>query len=530
MPNGESAAMQNRAAPSPPRLPTLSPMAPDQTTVLPLPLNPSSPIPKADPSSILLPAHPLASSRYQRQALLPSISIRGQTAISAARVLIIGLGGLGSPASLYLAALGVHTLGLVDGDTVELSNLHRQIVHKESTVGTSKVRSAMGTLKELNSEVKLVAFEERFSTVNARRIVDEWRDDDNDDGRGRGEGGGRGWDIVLDCTDNPATRYLISDACVLAGKVLVSGAAQRTEGQLMVLNYPARQVPLKDATGTAGMDGIADVRDVKEKGPCYRCVFPVPPAPETVQSCAEVGVLGPVVGVIGVLMAMEVVKIVVAVARDEDRRAWKPSLLLYNGLSNDARAVWRSVGLRGRRRDCVACGDEEVLKEKGKWEDGRITWGALAEGRMDYEEFCGRVEDVRVLGEGNRVPAAQFLKSMEREEAQDWLVGRDRERPLVVDVREEAEFALGPKVRGSINVPISRILRHGGQGATEEDEGIDQLLGPGESTNKHPIFFLCQRGNDSQIAAQQFLGRVGRNRWVGDVKDGLQALERQVHG
>jgi adenylyltransferase and sulfurtransferase len=528
--------MQNRAAPPPPPLPTLSPMPPDQTTVLPLPLNPSSPILKANPSSVLLPAHPLASSRYQRQALLPSISIRGQTAISTARVLIIGLGGLGSPASLYLAALGVHTLGLVDGDTVELSNLHRQIVHKESTVGTSKVRSAMSTLKELNSEVKLVVFEERFSVVNARRIVDEWRDDgdggyghEGGPGGGRGREGGRGWDIVLDCTDNPATRYLISDACVLAGKVLVSGAAQRTEGQLMVLNYPARQTPLKDATGTAGVDGSADVRDVREKGPCYRCVFPVPPAPETVQSCAEVGVLGPVVGVIGVLMAMEVVKIV-TVARDEDKMAWKPSLLLYSGLSKDARAVWRSVGLRGRRRDCVACGHEEVLKEKGKWEDGRITWKALAEGRMDYEEFCGRVEDVRVLGEGNRVPVAQFLESMEREETQDWLKGRDRERPLVVDVREEAEFALGAKVRGSINVPISRILRHSGQRATEEDEGIDQLFGPGESTNRHPIYFLCQRGNDSQIAAQQFLGRVGRNRWVGDVKDGLQALERQVHG
>lgn len=435
----------------------------------------------------------------------------------------------------------MHTLGLVDGDTVELSNLHRQIVHKESTVGTSKVHSAMSTLKELNSEVKLVAFEERFSTANAKRIVDEWRDDD-DDGYGHGheggpssdggrrEGGGRGWDIVLDCTDNPATRYLISDVCVLAGKVLVSGAAQRTEGQLMVLNYPARQTPLKDATGTAGTDKSADLREGREKGPCYRCIFPVPPAPETVQSCAEVGVLGPVVGVIGVLMAMEVVKIVVAVARDEDRRAWKPSLLLYSGLNKDARAVWRSVGLRGRRKDCIACGDEEVLKAKGKWEDGRVTWEALAEGRVDYEEFCGRVEDVRVLREENRVPAAQFLESMEREETRDWLMGKDKERPLVVDVREEAEFALGAKVRGSINVPISRILRHGGQGAIEDDGGIEQLLGPGELTNKHPLYFLCQRGNDSQIAAQQFLGRVGRNRWVGDVKDGLQALERQVYG
>jgi adenylyltransferase and sulfurtransferase len=315
---------------------------------------------------------------------------------------------------------------------------------------------------------------------------------------------------VLDCTDNPATRYLISDVCVLAGKVLVSGAAQRTEGQLMVLNYPPA-----DANEAANL---------LQKGPCYRCIFPVPPAPETVQSCAEVGVLGPVVGVIGVLMAMEVVKIIVST--DEERNAWKPSLLLYSGMSKDPRAVWRTVGLRARRKDCLACGNPDVLKEKGKWEE-RITWDGLRDGRVDYEEFCGRLEDVQLLEREHRVAASQFIEAMEREDARDQIGRWGRERPLVVDVREEAEFALGAKVKGSVNLPLSKILRRGGS-RTEKNDDIGQLLGAGEAANTHPVYFVCQKGNDSQVAAHEFLAGVGQGRWVGDVMGGLVALEKHV--
>ena len=206
--------------------------------------------PQQDSSNqFLTPAPALASSRYNRQILVPSQSISGQESISRTKILVIGLGGLGSPSAIYLAGAGFHTIGLVDADEVELSNLHRQIIHREDTVGKTKVASALASLKALNSEINYVAHEVRLSAENALGIL-------------------QGYDIVLDCTDNPATRYLISDTCVLLDKPLVSGAAQRTDGQLMSLNYPVG------------------------KGPCYRCIFPKPPAPETVLGCSEIGVLG----------------------------------------------------------------------------------------------------------------------------------------------------------------------------------------------------------------------------------------------
>jgi adenylyltransferase/sulfurtransferase len=359
---------------------------------------------------------------------------------------------------------------------------------------------------------------------------------------------------------------------VLGGKVLVSGAAQRTEGQLMVLCYPPTHPEEmkpdvkemgdeKDAGGEKEMrggsggvqgkreEGKAETNQAKrEHGPCYRCIFPIPPAPETVQSCAEVGVLGPVVGTIGVLMAMEVVKIIIRCIGPVD--GWKPSLLLYSAMCPDARSVFRSVGLRPRRKDCIACGDESALKEKHK-SDSRITWSALTSGRIDYEEFCGQVHDLLLLDSDHRVPASQFLDAMEKEEARAQVGRLDaRARPLVVDVREEAEWALGTRVKGSVNVPISKILRWGGGsgnrsqktspvGGREEDVDadvgldeagqIDELFGPGEATNPRPIYFVCQRGNDSQLAAARALKTgLASVRWVGDVRGGFVALEREA--
>lgn len=189
--------------------------------------SPAEPPSQDDYSKIFVPAPSLASSRYNRQLLIPSISISGHERIASCRILIIGLGGLGSPAALYLAGAGVGVLGLMDDDKVELSNLHRQIVHCEASVreGLGKVESAVRACRALNSEIEVVGHELRC-----------------DVGEGKGKelfGIVDGYDVVLDCTDNPATRYLISDLCVLLGKVLVSGAAQRLEGQLCLLNYPS---------------------------------------------------------------------------------------------------------------------------------------------------------------------------------------------------------------------------------------------------------------------------------------------------
>ncbi|KIW72606.1 hypothetical protein PV04_00788 [Phialophora macrospora] len=420
----------------------------------------------------LIPAPPLASSRYNRQLLLPQLRLRGQEYLLSCKVLIIGLGGLGSPAALYLAGAGVGTLGFMDSDAVEVSNLHRQIVHTEDAAraGLSKVRSAAATCRALNSEVRYMCHEEQATGANILATVSQY-------------------DLVLDCTDNPATRYLISDACVILGKVLVSGAAQRGEGMLIVLNSPPAPAP--------------SPLTAPDKGPCYRCVFPRPPAPETVRSCSEIGILGPVVGTIGTLMAGEAIKLIstgghlpptsqrqdgittsaVAPADSGSRPAEKAkhTMLLYNTWAADPRSVFRTITLRGRRKDCLACGDDETLAQKNL---KRITADALSQGRLDYQAFCGVAEDVRLLSEENRISARDFLQEHARQHQghhHRHHGGEERERKrkrkhIVVDVREEHEFELGPKVSGSVNIPLSKILRHGG--AAFDQLQLQRGLGP----------------------------------------------------
>jgi adenylyltransferase and sulfurtransferase len=365
---------------------------------------------------------------------------------------------------MYLAVAGVNTLGLLDHDMVEESNLHRQIVHRESSVeqNMSKVASARRALEDLNSQVRYVSHEEQLSATNAIDIVSAY-------------------DIVLDCTDNPATRYLISDVCVLLGKPLVSGAAQRTEGQMMVLNCPINA------------------------GPCYRCIFPVPPPPEMARSCSEIGVLGTAVGTIGVLMAGEAIRVIVDREKDE-RSRWKGALLLYNAWPKDPKTMFRSVGLRPKRKGCVSCGEDQDIEQRGGM---KITERSLRDGSMDYQGFCGRIEEVNLLREDQRIDAANFM---------------GKQKPLVVDVREEVEYALGPKIKDSINIPISRILRHDSKARDE----VSEILA--EGSGDQPIYFVCQRGNDSQIAAKKFMDDTRfTKRWVGDVRGGFVELEKAQH-
>ncbi|KAI1614105.1 molybdopterin biosynthesis protein MoeB [Exophiala viscosa] len=424
----------------------------------------------------LIPAPALASSRYNRQLLVPQLRLSGQNHLLQSRVLIIGLGGLGCPAALYLAGAGVGRLGLMDGDTVELGNLHRQIAHTESAArqGLSKVKSAAARCHEINSTIEFVLYETRATAENILGVVKDY-------------------DIVLDCSDNPATRYLVSDACVASGKVLVSGAAQRGEGSLIVLNSP----PTAD------------------KGPCYRCVFPRPPPPEMVRGCSEIGILGPVVGTIGTLMAGEAIKIIARGGhlvggagheqeqkQNEGKAPTPHTMLLYNTYAADPKGMFRTITLRGRRKDCLACGDDEALAKKG----------------LDYQAFCGVVEDVKVLDDERRIDAADLL--------------RGGKPGLVVDVREEHEYELGTKVDGSVNIPISKILRLGG-GAFDELERLRD--GTEQERGSIPVYFVCQRGNDSQIAAQKLIERVRADNgsesmskwgWIGDVKGGFLAMEK----
>lgn len=201
--------------------------------------------------------------RYSRHLMLPEVGIEGQRRLKAARVLIVGAGGLGSPVALYLAAAGIGRLGLVDPDVVSYSNLQRQVIHGGSTLGRPKVESAQARLHDLNAAIDIATYREAFTAQTAERIA-------------------RGYDLIVDGTDNFPTRYLANDVCLRLGIPFAYGAIFRMEGQVSLF----------------GIDG----------GPCYRCVFPTPPPPESVQTCEEAGVLGVVPGTIGTLQATEVIK------------------------------------------------------------------------------------------------------------------------------------------------------------------------------------------------------------------------------
>jgi adenylyltransferase/sulfurtransferase len=242
--------------------------------------------------------------RYARHIVLAEIGGVGQARLIAARVLVIGAGGLGAPLLQYLAAAGIGTLGVIDHDRVDLSNLQRQVIHRTTDIGVSKVESARRALLDINPEVEVVAHDERLTADNARRIVD-------------------GYDIVADGSDNFATRYLLNDVCFHLKKILVSAAILRFDGQIST--YKAWQ--------GAGH-------------PCLRCIFPAAPSEDAVPSCAQAGVLGALAGTLGALQASEVVKEILGIGRSLSGR-----LLMYDALaaSFDEMAI-------AKRADCPTCG------------------------------------------------------------------------------------------------------------------------------------------------------------------------------
>ena len=244
--------------------------------------------------------------RYSRHLILPDVGLEGQRKLKAARVLLIGAGGLGSPAALYLAAAGIGTLGLVDFDVVDKTNLQRQILHGTSTVGMSKLESARRRIEDLNPNVAVETFETRLSSENA---LDIFRD----------------FDIVADGTDNFATRYLVNDACVLLGKPNVYGSIFRFEGQASIF--------------------------YAKEGPCYRCLYAEPPPPGLVPSCAEGGVLGVLPGIIGSIQAMEAIKLILGRGDSLIGR-----LVLFDAL----RLTFRELKL-ARDPDCPVCGTHPTI-------------------------------------------------------------------------------------------------------------------------------------------------------------------------
>ncbi|MGB6973851.1 MAG: molybdopterin-synthase adenylyltransferase MoeB [Terracidiphilus sp.] len=255
----------------------------------------------------LPPLSPSELARYSRHLILPEVGMEGQQRLKAARVLCVGTGGLGSPLAFYLAAAGVGTLGLVDFDVVDASNLHRQILHSTKDIGRSKLDSAEEKLTALNPSLNVVKHETRLTSANALEIV-------------------RQYDIVADGTDNFPTRYLVNDACVLLGKPNVYGSIFRFEGQASVF-------------ATKG-------------GPCYRCLYPEPPPPGMVPSCAEGGVLGILPGLVGVMQATEAIKLILGKG---DSLAGR--LLLVDALE----MRFRELKLK-RNPECPVCGDHPTVK------------------------------------------------------------------------------------------------------------------------------------------------------------------------
>ena len=252
---------------------------------------------------------PERSTRYSRHLLIPEVGVEGQLRLLDSRILLIGAGGLGSPASLYLAAAGVGTLGIIDADVVDETNLQRQIAHSTNSLGEPKTDSARRTIEALNPDVEVVPFRERLTSENIERILEP------------------GWDVIVDGADNFPTRYLVNDASVWRGIPVVHGSIYRFEGQVTVFK--------------------------PHDGPCYRCLFPEPPPPELAPSCAEGGVLGVLPGIVGTLQTNEAIKLAAEIGEPLVGR-----LLLFDALATE----FNEVKIE-RRTDCPVCGDHPTITE-----------------------------------------------------------------------------------------------------------------------------------------------------------------------
>ena len=313
--------------------------------------------------------------RYSRHLIIPDVGKTGQRRLKNAKVLVVGAGGLGSPALLYLAAAGVGTLGVIDFDVVDESNLQRQIIHGQSDIGRPKAVSAMESIREVNPLVNVVLHEERLDSDNAMQIFEPY-------------------DLIVDGTDNFATRYLVNDACVLLGKPNVWGAIYRFDGQASVF--------------------------WAEHGPCYRCLYPEPPPPGMVPSCAEGGVLGVLCGSIGSIQVNEAIKVITGIGEPLVGR-----LMIYDALEMN----YRTVRVR-KDPECPVCGKNPTITEL-----------------IDYEEFCGTVsEDAQKAAAGSTITATELKDMLDH--------GEDI---FLIDVREPNEYEI-VSIPGAVLIPKGEFL------------------------------------------------------------------------
>jgi adenylyltransferase/sulfurtransferase len=327
--------------------------------------------------------------RYSRHLIIPDVAMAGQKRLKNAKVLCIGAGGLGSPALMYLAAAGVGTLGIVEFDEVDESNLQRQIIHGQSDIGKSKAQSAAESVREINPLVQVNVHELRLDSSNVMDLFAQY-------------------DLIVDGTDNFATRYLVNDACVLLGKPYVWGSIYRFDGQASVF--------------------------WAEHGPCYRCLYPEPPPPGMVPSCAEGGVLGVLCASIGSIQVNEAIKMITGIGDP-----LVGSLMVYDALEMN----YRKIKVR-KDPDCAVCGEHPTVTEL-----------------IDYEAFCGVVsEEAQQAAIGSTITAGELKDLI------------DAEKPIyLVDVREPAEWEI-VRIPGATLIPKDEILRGDALATLPQDKQI----------------------------------------------------------
>ncbi len=299
--------------------------------------------------------------RYSRHLIMPEVALEGQKKLKSARVLTIGAGGLGAPLAMYLAAAGVGTIGIVDADVVDESNLQRQIIHGTSDVGVSKLESARQSIENINPNVNVETFEEALTSDNALRIFEDY-------------------DIIVDGTDNFPTRYLVNDACVLLGKPNVYGSIFRFEGQASVF--------------------------YAKEGPCYRCLYPEPPPPGLVPSCAEGGVLGILPGMIGMVQATETVKLILGEGEPLIGR-----LMLYDALGMS----FREMKLR-KDPSCPICGENPSVTELIDYEE----FCGIPQATAAEEEAAASIPEITVSELKDKLDNGEFINVLDVREQHEY--------------------------------------------------------------------------------------------------------------
>lgn len=477
---------------------------------------PPTTCPRPSPQSTLAPEQ---ITRYSRQLLLnDGFGVSGQLRMINASVLVVGAGGIGSTVLMYLAAAGVGHITVADHDSVEMSNLHRQIIHRDpgKTVRTddddgdkqrpavtpmNKARSAIRALRDLNPTVSCTAHEMPIDFQNATDLVSNH-------------------DVVVDATDNPLTRYLLNDACVLAGRTLVSGSAMGTEGQLSVYNYRRLEDGLQErrrsdgSTTTATTTEAAGQRETENSTggggggtACYRCLYPNPNPTEGCKSCSDNGVLGPVPGLIGVLQAVEVIKVLTGIGH-----VVHDKLLMYDSLE----CSFLRIKKPPRRKNCAVCSPTNATIRCMEDSENSLT-------SVRGPSVCG-IDGDAAPPVGTVMPLLAPERNVSCAEFHDQV--REKNVPhVLLDVRVPRQYEMCSLDR-SVNLPLEQLMDDGD--CDGELRKIEEMSG-----GTRPVYCLCRRGIASAEATRIIQEAIEEKRFPGihsvyNLRGGLNSWVRNV--